>query len=371
MPGAACYCVAFSPDGKYLSVGHGNTYRQTHYMCSGDDFTAVTVPTSYPASGYVYDMEYSPDGTYLAMACSYTPFVYIYKITDGVFNKLANPATLPPGQCNSISWSPDGVYLALACNVTPFMAIYKRSEDTFNKLTNPATIPTGAGKGCAWSKNGTYLVIAHTTTPFVSAYKRTGDIFAKLSSPTDLPAGNGTGVSFSKDGAHMAVSCAITPFASLYEVDYLTDTFTKIVDPVTAPAGSCNGVVFGFNDLYLVFVHATSPYLTIYKTGTQVTAVDARYDVTPITATDEVDLWLYHERETDFSVAAYLSIVAAATNESFSEMTKTTTNIDADLAEGRYIGTVATADSNVSLKLTISRLATSTKVLTKLLGNVV
>ena len=39
--------------------------------------------------------------------------------------KLANPATLPTGTGRGCSFSPDGTYLAVAHSVSPFLTIYK------------------------------------------------------------------------------------------------------------------------------------------------------------------------------------------------------------------------------------------------------
>jgi WD40 repeat protein len=369
IPGAACYCVAFSPDGTYLTVGHTSTYGHITYKITiaTDTFTALTHPTAYP-SGDVYGASYSPDSTYLALAHSYTPYVTIYKIENDVFSKLANPATLPPGTGNAIAFSPDGTYLAIACTTTPFMAIYKRDVDSFNKLTNPTTIPTGIGKGVSWSKDSLYVAYAHTTTPFVSIYKRTVDSFAKLTNPDVLPAGNGTGACFSEDGVYLAIAHTTTPFVTLYE--QLADVFTKIADSTSLPAGNCLGVAFGFDDLYLTVVGSTTPYVTPYKTGTQVTSVDARYDITPSADTAEVDAWAYRDVETNFSLDAYLSIVGASTDESFTIMDKTSTTITTDIVEEKFVGTVETAGSVVTLKLTINKDAASTKAVTKLLGAV-
>lgn len=366
MPSSACNSVSFSPDGKYLTVGTSS--RIYCYKITGESFALLQSPTSYPA-GTISGVAYSPDSVYCAIAHSSSPYVTIYKIDDDAFNKLANPATLPTSACTGVSWSTDGLYLALSCNTTPFMAIYKRSEDTFNKLTNPSILPTGAGKSAAFSKDGMYLAIAHTTTPFVSIYKRSGDLFTKLANPATLPTGNATGVFFSKDGTYLAVSHATTPYVTMYDINL--DVFTKLPDPVTAPTGNGNCVAFGFNDLYLTVGHATSPYISTYKVGAQVTSVDARYDITPSAATNEIDAWVYREVETDFSVDAYLSIAASAAAESFAVMTKTTTSINSNLVEDKFIGTVETADSKVSLRLTINRTTSSAKGLNKLLGAVV
>src|SRR5690606_4544266 len=86
--------------------------------------------------------------------------------------KLANPAVLPTGIGHGCSFSPDGGYLAVAHSTSPFLSIYKRSGDTFTKLANPAVLPTGTGNGCSFSPDGEYLAVGHNTSPYLSIYGR-------------------------------------------------------------------------------------------------------------------------------------------------------------------------------------------------------
>jgi len=366
-PTSSCYCVAFSADGTRFTVGTSGTYRAVHYKIVDDVFIPLTHPTSYPSST-VYGASYSPDGTFLSLGLSSSPYVFNYSIEDDVYEKLTDPETKPTGSVKSVSFSHDGNYLAVVSTVSPYVLIYKRTLKVFDKLTNPAILPAGDGNGVSWGKNDLHLAVAHDTTPFVTIYKRSGDTFTKLTSPLSaLPPGNANGVAFSADGSYLSVAHEESPFIASY--NRTLDTFTKLPNPLSIPSGIGNCVAYGFNDLYLFLGHAIAPYLDVYKVGTQVSSVDARYSVAG--TTNEVDLWLYREKDTNYSIATGLSIVASTAAESFATMTKVTTDIATNLAEDKFTGTAVAADSKVTVKLTITRAVATDKAITKLLGAVV
>ena len=79
---------------------------------------------------------------------------------------------LPTGGGNDIAYSPDGAYLAVAHSITPFVTIYKRNGIKLTKLTNPTTLPVSTGNGVSWSPDGIYLAVAHTSSPYITIYKR-------------------------------------------------------------------------------------------------------------------------------------------------------------------------------------------------------
>ena len=139
--------------------------------------------------------------------------------------KLSNPSTLPAGTGWGCAFSPDGAYLAVAHSTSPYLTIYKRSGDTFTKLANPSTRPAGTGVGCAFSPDGAYLAVAHNTSPYLTIYKRSGDTFTKLANPSTLPAGNGAGCAFSPDGAYLAVAHSTSPYITIYNA---ADTYDVI-----------------------------------------------------------------------------------------------------------------------------------------------
>ena len=68
------------------------------------------------------------------------------------------------------SAAPFEKFLAVSHNATPFVTIYGQDVDDFTKLADPATLPAGNCYGVAFSADGTYMAVAHVTSPSVTIY---------------------------------------------------------------------------------------------------------------------------------------------------------------------------------------------------------
>lgn len=253
-----------TPDGEYLAVTHTTTPFVTIYEHFGDTYTKLSNPGTLPA-GIGRRASFSPNGDYLAVSHDVSPFITIYKRSGDTFTKLPNPASLPTGDTRGISFSPDSIYLAVVQTASPYINIYKRTAgtDTFVKLTNPSTLPAGASYGAAFSPNGLYLAIGHDTSPYITIYKQSGDTFTKLGNPAALPAGQGRGVAFSPDSTYLAIGTTAGTWISLYKRS--GDVFTKLPDPTPGPTSSVDAVEFSPNGSYLVLSALYSPYFYIYE----------------------------------------------------------------------------------------------------------
>ena len=162
----------------------------------------------------------------------------IYQKSGTTFTKLADPAVMPVGACNSAAWSSDGEFMVVAHITTPFITIYQRSGTTFTKLADPLSLPAGAGNGIAWSTDGEFLVVAHTTTPFITIYQRSVTTFTKLANPAALPAGNGGSVAWSPNGEFLAVVHDIFPCLTIYQTDKILPVKGRVQTIGTIKEGS-------------------------------------------------------------------------------------------------------------------------------------
>jgi hypothetical protein len=106
------------------------------------------------------------------------------------------------------------------------------------------------------------------------------------------------------------------------------------------------------------------------QTIVQVGVEDVRYNIDPSQNIDEAVAWVTKDK-TNLTIDGAISIVGSADNESYMAMTKTTTEIDASTDEDQFVGSVATANSKVALRLTLNRTdKTVKKHVKKLLGAV-
>jgi|GEM_PF-678621 len=344
IPGYQGNAQAFSHDGNYFAAGTnetggGSTYLYI-YKRSGDNFTKLANPVTLP-TGVVFDVDFSPDGTYLAVGSGVTPFLLIYKRSGDTFTKLANP-TLPPSQVNVTRFSPDGQYLAVGNNASPSLRIYKRSGDTFTLLA----IPTWAGGtsllGMGWSSDGAYLSIGATASPFlfiykhsgdtftllpaqttpnasatagdnpafspdgkylsmtvdsatppvVVVYKRSGDTFTKLSNLPAGPATRGKWASFSPDGQYLAVDSQVTPYLFIYKQS--GDTFSLLPQQATIPGNNGNAVDFSPDGKYLVVDSNSDPAFYVYKTDSGIFSPAAATTIFTGTSNSDIQPFVYN-----------------------------------------------------------------------------
>ena len=186
----------WSPDETYLSV-IGDTQTHAIYKRTGDSFAALSPPSIFTGTETAFQssVAWSADGTYLAYTTSNKAGVL--KRTSDTFADLAFTS---PGAAWGCAFAPNGNFLAVGITSSPFIKIYSRSGDTFTPLSDPASLPAGIGNRVQWSADSNYLSVGMATTPYIFTYSRSGSTFTALSNPSTLPAGTIRGISYSPVG---------------------------------------------------------------------------------------------------------------------------------------------------------------------------
>ena len=190
------YELTWNPTGTVIgwpsSTGTGGSY----YSWSGSATTGA-IDTGLVAGK---TLAWSADNAYVALGYSSSPYVNVYPWNDstGQGTAVSNPATLPPGEVNSLSFNNYTRDLACAHNSSPYISVYSFSGGFGTKYSDPSTLPTGTGNGIRWSPDGTLLAIAHATSPYISVYPWTQGLGfgAKYSNPGTLPTGTCYAVDF-------------------------------------------------------------------------------------------------------------------------------------------------------------------------------
>ena len=147
-PPGSCYSVDFTSDDTYLAVGTQSSPFINIYSRAGDTFTKLTDPDILPTGGIVNALQFSNSDDYLVTTQNTTPFVNIYEHNLGALTKLPSPTVLPAGWGYDVSFSPDDTYLAVAHDGVgaPRLIVYKRSGDVFATAWPGILHDTTAGK---------------------------------------------------------------------------------------------------------------------------------------------------------------------------------------------------------------------------------
>ena len=267
----AVLALDYSPDNKYLAVGSGSNV----YVRKRDGETYTVIKTAICA-GEVKGVAFSPDSNYVAVSHTATPYVTVFKQTsEGVFDVLAAPGTLPTGSAYSVAFDQTGTYLAVGHAVTPFVTIYKRIDDVFSKIANPVALPINAAMGVSFGTDPvtgyTYLALACSTYTgsnysCVKVYYRTsGDTFDAVSTPGVSSINfNSYSVSFTSDGRYLAAGYSENPFNVIFKrID--DTTFTHLTSAIAIGSSTVLCVKFSPDGNYLIASNLNSNYARLYK----------------------------------------------------------------------------------------------------------
>lgn len=269
--GDSGYGSGWSPDGQFLIFTDNNGNNPVYiYQRSGSVFTFLSNPVFINVGSNTGGrVAWSPSGEYVCIGTGNvgnSPYIAMYQRSGTTFTLLPNAVTCPPpSDPNYISWSPDGEYLTVAHSTTPFLTTYRFKQGNLYKMSDPSSLPAGACVGCAWSPNSRLLALAHNTSPFVTVYKRTSAGLRKLSAPSSLPPAGGRGIAWSPDGQYLGIANAGSPNLTVY--NYVNDVFTKLPD-APAISSSPNNLAWSPDGQYLsVVFNGSTPGLAIYQTG--------------------------------------------------------------------------------------------------------
>jgi len=186
--------VAFDPTDTYLSVC-GTSGGLKILKRSGDTFTNIANPYTGP---YVTrSTAWSPDSKYVALGLpSLHDGIRVYKRTGDTFSSVTIDALVANAWGYGVSFNPDGTLLAVAHSFSPFITLYSvdSDTDTFTKLSAPSDLPGQNAYGCAFDKTGTYLAVIADGSSNSVVYSVDGTTLTKVA---DLATNGSNNISWS------------------------------------------------------------------------------------------------------------------------------------------------------------------------------
>jgi len=274
-----------APDFLPLS---GETHSRSEYPALAELFPSAPfdapIRLADPASpGAGATPAISPDGNYLAVGITASPFLAIYKRSGEAFVRLPNPTTLPPSRVLGLSWSPDSTYLSAQHNSSPFVSFYKRTGDTLAKLANPATLPASMDYGAnAFSPDGALVVVRASSSGYTTyLYARTGDTLTFAQSLGT--AGYALSAAWSPDGSYLAIGSSGSSY-NLEIFKRVGNTLTRIA-LFTALSTAPHGLAWSGDGSVLYMAGTAAPYLFTYRRiGDAFASESSLVDVAPVSA---------------------------------------------------------------------------------------
>lgn len=239
LPTGTGISLAWTSDSLTLLVGSsaGTGNRLSVYSLNQSTDVLTLQSTGFTQSNALADISLSSNDANLCMvytnASPYIELATYNKSTYAVTSLgVSQPDNIPTGAANGCAFSPDGTYLSVTHSTTPFFSVYFRSGTTYTKLANAASLPSSTGQQCSWSPDGSLLAVTHTSGPYISVYQKTGTgasaTMTRLTQPATIPQNNGQGVAFSPAGGYLGVTNITSGYLTMYT--YSGTTFTAITE---------------------------------------------------------------------------------------------------------------------------------------------
>lgn len=182
LPTGAGRCINVHPAGTFVGVGHTTTPFMSVYPNLGGSYGTKYIDSGQPAAGAITGLAWSPQGDYLTGVSQFAPFIQTWTfVNTGATGTIgivsANPASPPSGGPagslgRAVAWRPQGDFIAMANTTTPFLYVvpFNRATATYGTALTVTNIPAGATTCVAWSPDGQFLLVGCGTTPFFYIY---------------------------------------------------------------------------------------------------------------------------------------------------------------------------------------------------------
>lgn len=239
IPTGAGQCVDVHPSGVFVAVGHTTTpFMSVYPVTPGAWGTKLTNPLTLPAA-QVNSIAFSRTGDYLAAAGQTTPFLQVWPIdpVTGFGTISSNPSSLPTGgpagaTGRGVAWRPQGDYIAMANTTSPFLYIvnFNRASGAFGASISVGSSTLANATNCvAWTPDGQYLLVGSATTPFLFIYDFSAQtIGAPLAFDGANPGGTINDMVVHPNGEYVMLSLNATPFIKTYALPRKAKNYLRL-----------------------------------------------------------------------------------------------------------------------------------------------
>lgn len=213
LPPGTCTDVCFHPSG--LAVAYASTasvYNKLYQFRNKVGFGAAYTETGTDPTGAAQSVSLCEDA--LAFAHTTTPYVTMYPFTlnGGAGTKATNSGTLPAGNGLACRFRPQGDYLAVGYTGSPYFYVYPSAAGVFGSpISAPGTAPSTNVSVLAWSPSGNYLAVGGAITNSILVYPFAAGVFGTVltyESGSAAPASAAVAACWTPDGRYLLVATA-------------------------------------------------------------------------------------------------------------------------------------------------------------------
>jgi WD40 repeat protein len=261
--------VDFLPAGTAWFAVNSSTVASARlrvYGFDGSNSTLLNAPNvNLPGNGR--GVKVRPQGDFVAIAHSASPFLSVYEF-DGVdTTKIPNPVNLPNFDGLAVDWFPSGLHVFIGGSSGRFR-VYSFDAVTQNLTLLPGTVTTAPGivYKVRVHPDGDVLAVVHDDGNFVSFYSFNGVDIALMPNSVNFSLNNGVNkdLAFDPTGQYFAVVGNTTPFIKFYKYDKITAV--QLPNPSILPPSGRAGVFWVEDGKYIVVVGAGSaPRISFYS----------------------------------------------------------------------------------------------------------
>ena len=208
--------IQFSPNGNFLAANLNTGRAPIAYAWTASGFSTryTAASTSLPSGTTQYGLDFSPSSNAVAVGHSRSPYATIYPFSGSGFGtKYSNPGTLPGIFGDDLIWcikfSPDGAYVAMGASSSPFVYIYSWSVSGWGtKLSNPSVMPNIYPSSCSWASDSASVAFnaadSYDMPNPLYVYQFSGSFGVRYSNPVVAPIGGGGDLAFGLQSAAAA-----------------------------------------------------------------------------------------------------------------------------------------------------------------------
>lgn len=217
--------VAFSPNDDAIIFGVFSALAGTPtlgaYTWNNNTGFGTRYSNPFNTPVVVFDIAFSPDGDFLAIAGSTESVVCGWSYASGFGSTFSLPASLTSRQTTAVRFSPNsaGLVFGVASSSSYLLGFQWGSGGFGAAYAAPSPAIPGAVNKIAFNPAGSAVAIAHAGAPYISVYQfnSSSGFGTKYANPSGLPAGDGRDVLFSDSGEYIAIRVnSATPASRVY-----------------------------------------------------------------------------------------------------------------------------------------------------------